>query len=140
MKHQTNMKLPFLVIIFAVFISPCLAQRNTSVITKECDFSKYRPLKVSHFLQMALVEQIQPKYPAVGKAVRAQGKVRIKILVDRNGKVQKACAVEGHPLLQSTSLYAAYKSRFKSNFGFSKASFKGKQFITDELVYNFVAP
>ena len=135
------MKLTFLAVIFAVFISPCLAQRNTSVIAKECNFSKYKPLRVSHFLQMALIEQIQPKYPAAGKAVRAQGKVRVKILVDRNGKVPKACAVEGHPLLRSTSLYAAYRSRFKSNFGFSKAStFKGKQFITDELVYKFVAP
>jgi hypothetical protein len=135
------MKLTFLAVIFAVFINPCFAQRKTSVIDKECNFSKYKPLRVSHFLQMALIGQIQPKYPAAGKAVRAQGEVRVKILVDRNGKVQKACAVEGHPLLRSTSLYAAYRSRFKSNFGFSKAStFKGKQFITDELVYNFVAP
>jgi hypothetical protein len=135
------MKLIFLAIIFTVFTIHCLAQQNTPAIAEKCDFSEYKPLKVDHFLQMALIQQVQPQYPTDGKSVRAAGNVRIKILVDRSGKVQKACAVEGHPLLQSSALSAAYKSRFKSNFGFSKASaFRGEQYITDELVYNFVVP
>jgi hypothetical protein len=105
------MRVAFLATTFVIFISRCLAQSKASVIAKECDYSKFKPLKIDHFLQAALIKQFRPEYPAVGKAVRAQGKVRIKILVDRNGTVQKACAIEGHSLLQPTFRYGFFSSQ-----------------------------
>ena len=93
---------------------------------------------MSHFLKLALIEQAKPVYPAAGKEVRAQGKVRVKILVDRRGRINSACAVEGHPLLRQSAIYATIKSRFKPNFGLSLPQKRyGRRFVEDELVFNF---
>ena len=113
----------------------CQAQTDASAT---CDFSKYKPFAMSHFLLTGFVEQAQPVYPRAARAVRAQGKVRVRILVDRRGTVKEACVVEGHPLLRAAAIRAAFDSRFKPNFGLSlPQGRKGRRFITDELVYNF---
>ena len=93
---------------------------------------------MSHFLESALLEQAKPAYPVAGRNVRVQGKVRVKILVDRRGRVNSACAVSGHPLLRASAVYAASKSRFKPNFGLSLPQKRyGRRFVEDELVFNF---
>jgi len=113
----------------------CQAQIVTS---ETCDFSKYKPFAMSHFLKLALLEQTKPVYPPAARTVRAQGAVRVKILVDRRGRVQEACVVEGHPLLRAAVVQAAFESRFKPNFGLTLPQKRyGRRFITDELVYNF---
>ena len=127
-------------LIQVIVVIICAISIVTAQQSRKCDFSKYKPLKIDHFLPSGFVERVAPKYPAAGKNMRVQGKVRIKILVDRRGTVVSTCAVEGHPLLKAVSEYAAYHSRFKPNFGYSRNSFKRKQFITDELTYNFVLP
>jgi TonB family protein len=55
----------------------------------------------------------QPAYPAVGKAVKASGKVVVQVTVDESGKVISATAVSGHPLLRAGSVAAAFQARFK---------------------------
>src|SRR5688500_20295976 len=82
-----------------------------------CDFSKYRPLVISHPLVDAAVKKVEPKYPAMGNRVRAQGEVKVKIMVDRKGNVVSACAIEGHPLLRAPAIHAAVQWKFKPNFG-----------------------
>jgi TonB family protein len=54
----------------------------------------------------------QPPYPAVGKAVKASGKVVVQVTVDESGKVISATAVSGHPLLRSAAVAAARLARF----------------------------
>jgi len=96
-------------------------------------------LRISHFQKFALLEQTKPEYPLSAKALGAHGKVCVKILVDRRGTVKKACVLEGHPLLQAAAVQAALDSRFKTNFGFSKASrIRKTSFVEDELIYRFV--
>lgn len=126
----------FAALLFVLCVSVlCQAQTITS---ETCDFSEYKPFAMSHFLKLALVEQAKPVYPPAARMVRAQGEVRVKILVDRRGTVKKACVVKGHPLLRAAAVQAALDSRFKSNFGLSvPQGRKSRRFITDELVYNF---
>lgn len=54
----------------------------------------------------------QPAYPAEAKAARAQGKVSVRVVVDEEGKVIKAEAVSGHPLLRDAAVTAARNTRF----------------------------
>ena len=120
-----------------VLCASFLCQAQT-VSSETCDFSEYKPFAMSHFLKLALLEQVKPVYPAAGRNVRVQGKVRVKILVDRSGRVRAACVVEGHPLLRASAAQAARMSRFKSNFGLSLPQKRyGRRFIEDELVFNF---
>jgi TonB family protein len=126
----------FIALIF-VFCTNVFCQ--TQAVADNCDFSEYKPLKISHFQKIALLEQVKPEYPSAAKAVGAQGKVRVKILVDRSGVVINACILEGHPLLRAAAIQAALDSRFKPNFGFFKKSrLKKTSFVTDELIYHFV--
>ena len=54
-----------------------------------------------------------PSYPAAARAVRAQGSVEIKIVIDTNGTVFSTEAIRGHPLLQTAARIAACKARFR---------------------------
>ncbi len=103
----------------------------------KCDFSKYKALEMSHVLLNSAVKRVEPVYPPVAKAAKAQGKVEVRILVDRNGDVIDACVVEGHPLLQPTAKDAALQWKFKKNFGLLRKQkqryIEGSLFFTFEL-------
>lgn len=58
----------------------------------------------------------KPVYTAIAKAARAYGVVTVQVLIDENGKVVSASAVNGHPLLQRESVQAAYQARFTPTF------------------------
>jgi hypothetical protein len=127
---------PFAALLFILCLS--IFCQTQTVSSETCDFSEHKPFTMSHFLKMALIEQAKPLYPAAGKNVRVQGKVRIKILVDRFGRVRAACALDGHPLLRASAERAARESRFKPNFGLTLPQKRyGRRFIEDELVFNF---
>ena len=104
-----------------------------------CDFSRYKPLKVSHFLTNAVVKEVEPEYPPAAAIVKASGKVVVKILVDRKGDVIETCIIEGHALLRATSLQAAKNWKFKRNFGFLSSKRK-ERYVEAELTFNFKQP
>lgn len=117
----------------------CQAQTTDS---ETCAFSEYKTFWRSHFIPSSLVEEAKPVYPPAARAVRAEGKVRVKILVDRRGRVRETCVLEGHLLLRAAAVQAARETLFKPNFGFSsplKGKGKDKLFLIDELVYNFTS-
>lgn len=101
-----------------------------------CNFSDYKPLKISHPLLKAVIKKVEPEYPRVAKSVRAEGEVVVRILVNRKGDVVGACAVEGHPLLQAASVQAAKEWKFKKDFGFVDYRFKEK-FTEADLIFDF---
>lgn len=59
--------------------------------------------KTSSQLESLLLEQTEFKYPPAARAVRAKGKVLVLIVVDEKGRVIKAGAIDGHPLLRAAS-------------------------------------
>lgn len=58
------------------------------------------------------IELPKPIYTQIAKAARASGIVTVQVLIDENGKVVSAHALNGHPLLQVESVKAAYRARF----------------------------
>jgi outer membrane biosynthesis protein TonB len=138
----------FLIITVLLF-SSALAQ-TTNVQTNEantlndeskmdCSFSTYNPLKISHFLTAA-VRKVEPKYSLAARSVKASGKVTVQILVNRKGDVVKACVLEGHPLLRSSSIQAAENWKFKKDFGFSAKFKPKKRYVEAQLTFNFESP
>jgi protein TonB len=54
----------------------------------------------------------QPTYPMIAKQIRAQGPVNVQILVDEQGHVLSAQAINGHPTLLAAAKEAALRARF----------------------------
>jgi len=59
-----------------------------------------------------VVSMPKPLYPMIAKNAGAQGPVNVQILVDEQGKVISAHAVNGHPLLIGAASQAALQARF----------------------------
>lgn len=73
-----------------------------------------------------------PEYPPAAKAVRASGKVEVKVTVDEEGNVVSAKTVSGHSLLREASVKAAKESTFVP------CSVDGKPVkVEGSLVYTF---
>jgi TonB family protein len=53
-----------------------------------------------------------PIYPAAAKTYGASGTVVVEVMVDEQGKVIEARAVNGHPFLQQAAVHAARQARF----------------------------
>lgn len=110
-----------------------------SLDTDVCDFSDYKRLKDPDSLFTAVVKKVNPDYPPTAQIAGAQGKVIVRILVDRKGDVLKACITEGHPLLRAASLEAAKRWKFEKNFGFVDSEIK-ERFAEVDLIFNFEIP
>lgn len=55
----------------------------------------------------------QPPYPPLAKQMRIQGKVSIQVLIDEEGRVISATALDGHAFLAPAAQKAAFQARFR---------------------------
>jgi outer membrane biosynthesis protein TonB len=80
------------------------------------------------------IQLVKPDYPSAARAVRAGGKVDVDVLIDEDGNVICAVAINGHPLLRSASEKAALETKF------SPTTLQGNRVkVTGIVTYNFVA-
>jgi TonB family protein len=75
---------------------------------------------------------VKPQYSAAARAVRAEGQVKVQVVIDENGNVTSANAVSGHPLLQPAAQAAARSSKFSPT---TLSNQKVK--VTGLILYNF---
>ena len=64
-------------------------------------------------LTSRVINKVQPIYPAVAKAARAQGAVLVKVVVNEKGEVITEDVIGGHPLLKDAALEAAKQWKFQ---------------------------
>lgn len=99
-----------------------------------CDFSEYEPVRVSHFVSSSLLEKSEPQYPDEAKTKGISGVVSVKILVDGDGNVFKACALDGPEELRAVSEEAALKWRFRRN----RAKDSKVSYVVDGITFRFI--
>ncbi len=87
----------------------------------------------SSVLLSKVVSLPQPPYPPLAKQIKAQGAVNVQILVDEQGRVVSAQAVNGNPMLLAAAKEAALRARFTPTI-LSGVAVKVQGVIT----YNFV--
>lgn len=59
------------------------------------------------------IKQVAPEYPRIAREAEIEGKVIVKALVDKEGKVSKVVVVDGPEIFQSAALAAAKQWVFK---------------------------
>jgi TonB family protein len=74
-----------------------------------------------------------PVYPAAARAVKAEGTVTVKVVVDEGGQVISATAISGHPLLRAAAVQAARSATFSPTVADGRPVK-----VTGHLTYNFV--
>jgi tetratricopeptide (TPR) repeat protein len=76
---------------------------------------------------------VTPPFPAEARG-KQSGKVTVRVLIDENGRVLRACAVEGPNLLMKVSESAAYRSKF------TPTKLEGMPVkVNGVIIYNFVS-
>lgn len=93
-----------------------------------------RPKIEGGVLNGKALELPQPVYPAIARAAYASGTVTVQVLIDEQGNVVAARAIDGHPLLQAAAVGAARQARF------SPTLLEGEPVkVTGVIQYNFVS-
>lgn len=64
-------------------------------------------------VQSTVINRVNAKRPALAIAAKITGEVKVKVLIDEEGKVLHAKIICGHPLLQQSALKAAKEWTFK---------------------------
>lgn len=76
----------------------------------------------------------RPTYSLLARRAHISGVVQVQVIIDEDGKVIRAAAISGHPLLFAGCLEAARNSLF------TPTKFEGRAVkVTGVLQYNFVA-
>jgi periplasmic protein TonB len=54
----------------------------------------------------------QPGYPPLARQIGVQGVVNVQVLIDEQGRVISATAIDGHPMLKPAAQKAAFQAQF----------------------------
>jgi len=114
---------------------PRAENRESAEFEKDmCDFSRFRILKMN---SLPAEKMVKPKYPPEAKGQNLKDTVRVKVLVNKQGNVIRACAVEGNEKLRKAAEAAAIESKFKVGLW---NSYQAERYDYAEFTisYNFV--
>jgi TonB family protein len=107
--------------------------KDTSICKEEIEPQNLKEIIFSGgVLNGKAIELPKPIYPEKGKKKNAYGKVTVKVIIDFDGQVISAKAIEGPTELFAASVEAAKKARF------FKTLFSGKPVkVSGVITYNF---
>jgi protein TonB len=72
------------------------------------------PIAVSSGVQAArLIKQVVPLYPALARAARVSGTVRLQGVIAKDGSIKNLQLISGHPLLAQAALDAVRQWVYK---------------------------
>ena len=71
---------------------------------------------ISVMMQGNLVHRVEPDYPAIARTAGVQGSVLIKAIISADGKIERAQAISGSPLLIPAALRAIQQWRYRPYF------------------------
>jgi hypothetical protein len=112
-----------------------------------CGWDRYRPTHITEFAAKMVKKRVVPKYPSEGVRKRLSGRVAIRILVDRQGRVVATCPVPptsrtptADPVLVSAAQDAARRWVFRPDFGLPPGVKLNADLVEDVLFFDFKLP
>ena len=113
--------------------TPVTAARLTRR-TRDCDFRDRHPLQISDWLSHGgVVKRVAPIYPADAKRKHLQGKISVRVLINKSGEVDQACGT-GPPLLRDAAESAALQWIFRT----PELNGEKTPYLQENLVFDFV--
>jgi TonB family protein len=102
---------------------------------QNCDFSKLRPLRMSSdwLWRGGIFKRVEPIYPLEARRRHIQGRITVRVLIDRKGEVERTCGT-GQRLLRSAAEDAALQWLFRT------PALNGQKvmYVEETLVFDFV--
>jgi len=84
---------------------PPLAQKAPQPETKRIRVTQIDPGQWIH--------RVQPVYPAPARQIRLEGKVELRAVISREGRIQELEVLSGHPMFVRASLEAVWQWRYR---------------------------
>jgi len=109
----------------------------------DCGFSAFDSRHLTHFVDKGAVTKVTPQYPPAAQAKGIGGAVRIRVLINKQGLVERTCPVyvrqENEPdrSLVVAAEAAALHWRFKPNFGIEPAGGVRFDYVFDVILFHF---
>lgn len=130
---------------FLIWAAPLAsAQVTVSGPEGDCGFSKLQPMQIAHYVERGALTKVTPEYPPAAKADGTTGTVRVRVLINSRGLVQRTCPeyVKDQPRpdrsLVIAAEAAALRWEFDPNFGFGGQGTPRFKYARGVLVFNFV--
>ena len=123
---------------------PAVAHETVSGAEGDCGFSEFHPLRSSHFIDGGALTKVKPQYPLAAKTDGVVGKVRVRVMVNSKGLVERTCPefVKGAPRPDRTLVIAAEAAAlqwiFPANFGLVSGSSAKFSHVQGVLIFDFV--
>lgn len=125
----------------------CVIGLNAQVLVPgpegDCGLSDFRPSHMTHFVDKGALAKITPQYPPAAKAKGLGGAVRVNVLINKQGLVERTCPVyvrkEKKPdrALVIAAEAAALHWRFKPNFGIEPVGGVRFDYVYDVILFQF---
>lgn len=132
-----------LVAIAAISVLGLNAQALVGGPEGDCGFSELHPRHMTHFVDRGAEAKVTPQYPPAAKARGLGGAVWIRVLVNKQGLVERTCPVyvrqEKKPdrSLVVAAEAAALHWIFKPNFGIEPAGGVSFDYVYDVILFQF---
>lgn len=133
-------KLATVILISALRLS---AQQLVQGPEGDCGFSEFHPRHMSHFVDKGALTKATPQYPLAAKAKSLGGTVQVRVLINKNGLVERTCPVyvrqEKAPdrSLVVSAEAAALQWTFKPNFGIEPVGGIRFDYIHGVIMFQF---
>lgn len=84
----------------------------------DCGFSRFQPIRISHYVETAAVAKVTPEYPPAAKANGTTGVARVRVLINIRGLVERTCPeyVKDQPRPDRSLVIAAESAALQWSF------------------------
>jgi TonB family protein len=135
MKNYISKTLSLLFFVLIADIAGVVVPHENYVFGQDdCSLKGYKVYRIiDMFNRQTIKKEVPSKYPLIAKQAKIEGSVVVKIFINKEGKVIKACIIEGHPLLRQAALKAAQQIEYEA--WCSKCN--SKQVAEETITYKF---
>ena len=103
------------------------------ILSRGQDKGTGQPPLIGGVLNLKALSLPKPGYPAQARAAGVSGTVVVQVTITEEGRVVRACSVQGHPLLWQVTEEAASAAKF------APTTLRGKPVkVTGVITYNFI--
>lgn len=131
--------------LLSLTLSLALAQVVVTGPEGDCGFARLQPIRIAHYVERGALVKVTPQYPLAAKAGGIYGVIRVRVLINKQGLVERTCPefVKDEPRPDRSLVVAAEAAAlqwsFDPNFGFGTQEGPRFKYAQGVLVFNFAA-